>query len=485
MIPTSTHLTAVPSVAPPATPSPSTTPGKLPPAAKWGIVASILLVLLLLARPGHSQSPRWQWAVQATGSSISQVKNVAVDASGNTYLVGFFSENIRFGAVELISQGASDLFVAKLSPQGNWEWAVAAGGTGSDRATGVALDAEGHVFIAGSFSNEVSLAGQTLRSHGAMDVFVAQLSAAGKWQWATSAGGAGQDLASALVASGSGELVVAGYFMEAAAFGTRQVVSNGSTDAFVAQLSRTGSWNWATAAGGSSNDDAWALAATPAGEVYVTGYFSDTVTFGTTTLTGHGTDDGFVGKLSRAGQWQWVAPALGTGTVYGRALVADPAGGVFVTGSFSGKASFSEMVLSANNDDGFVGRLNGAGQWQWVTSVSSEDLESVVGIALDKMGKLYVAGTFSRQVRGGRFELTSRGLTDVFVGYLSTTGDWLGLTGAGGADNDDAQALTLAPGGEVYISGGFSQAASFGTSPLQAAAATTQVYVGRATVPQP
>jgi hypothetical protein len=458
---------------------------KMPPGAKWGLFTGVLLGLLLLARPGYSQSPRWQWAVQAAGSSVSQVKNVAVDAQGNTYLVGFFSENIRFGATSLISQGASDLFVAKLSPQGNWEWAVAAGSTGSDRATGVTLDAQGHVFIAGSFSNQMSLAGKTLRSQGAMDVFVAQISTAGKWQWATSAGGPGQDLASALTTSGPGELVVAGYFMDTAAFGTRQVVSNGSIDAFVAQLSRTGSWNWATAAGGTSNDDAWALAATPAGDIYVTGYFSDTVTFGTTTLAGRGTDDGFVGKLNHAGQWQWVAAATGTGTVYGRALVADPAGGVFVTGSFSGKATFDQLALSANNDDGFVGHLNGVGQWQWVTSLSSDELESVVGIALDKMGKLYVAGTFSRQVKGGRFELTSRGLTDVFVGYLNTTGDWLGLTGGGGADNDDAQAMTLAPGGEVYIGGGFSQAASFGTSPLQAATATTQVYVGRATVPQP
>lgn len=471
----------MPTSNPPTAPA----PGKLPPAAKWGLFASILLLLLLAARPGHSQSPRWQWAVQATGSSVSQVKNVAVDASGNTYLVGFFSQDIRFGATALTSQGASDLFVAKLSPQGNWEWAVAAGGAGSDRATGVALDATGHVFIAGSFSKEVSLAGKALRSQGETDVFVAQISTAGKWQWATSAGGPGQDLASALTATGTGELVVAGYFVETAAFGTRQVVSNGSIDAFVAQLSRTGGWNWATAAGGSSNDDAWALAATATGEVYVTGYFSDTVTFGATTLTGRGADDAFVGKLSRGGQWQWATAGTSTGTVYGRALVADPAGGVFVTGSFSGKATFDKMVLSANNDDGFVGRLDGAGQWQWATSLSSPELESVVGIALDKMGKLYVAGTFSRQVRGGAFELTSRGLTDAFVGYLSTTGDWLGLTGGGGADNDDAQAMALAPGGEVYISGGFGTAASFGTSPLQAAPATTQLYVGRATVPQP
>ncbi len=103
---------------------------------------------LLVALPSHAQTPRWQWAAQSNVSGSAVVKNIAVDAAGNSYAVGSFTEKVRFGATTLVSQGQSDLFVTKLSPAGNWEWAVAAGGGGNDNATG-------RVFVTGSFSQHV------------------------------------------------------------------------------------------------------------------------------------------------------------------------------------------------------------------------------------------------------------------------------------------------------------------------------------------
>lgn len=460
--------------------------GKLPSTRIWALFVLLLLLLLLLARPSHAQSPNWQWAVQSTGTGLSQVKNIAIDADGNSYVVGFFADNARFGSSVLISQGRSDLFAAKLSSAGIWEWAVAVGGSGSDNAAGVAVDASGHVFVTGSFSNQASFGTTTLTSRGDMDVFVAQISAQGQWLWAIGAGGPGQDQARDLTASSTGELLVAGQFAETAVFGTSQLISNGSSDAFVARLTRAGAWQWATAAGGTDNDEVTALTTNAAGEVYVTGYFSDSVMFGSSVLTGSGMDDAFVGKLNSAGRWQWATAATSSNTAYGKGITADPAGGVFVTGSFNGNAVFGTTRLCSNgSDDGFVARLTTSGQWQWTTVLASDYLESIVGIALDKMGKLYVAGTFSSTIRGGSFHLMSRGHQDVFVGYIDRAGTWLGLTAAGGATADETQAMALAPSGEIYVGGWFNTAASFGSSQLQATTPNAQAYVGRATVPQP
>ncbi|QKG51374.1 hypothetical protein [Hymenobacter sp. BRD67] len=448
-----------------------------------------MAVLLLAAQPGYCQSPQWQWAVQAAGSGTSQLKGVATDKEGNTYAIGFFTEKTDFEPISLTSQGKSDLFVAKLSPAGSWEWAIAAGSSGSDQGAGIALDASGAIFVTGSFSNQVTLGATTLTSQGATDVFVAQIGTDGQWLWATSAGGPGLDLARALATTGTGALVVAGQFAATAAFGPKTLTSNGISDAFVASLTPAGGWQWATAAGSEGNDEARALAVSGKGDIYVTGYFSALVAFGATTLRGRGLNDAFVGKLSSTGQWQWATAATGTNTAYGKGLAADPAGGVFVTGSFSGDAFFGPIHLCGDNDDGFVGRLSANGRWDWVKSISSPFLESIVGIALDKKGKLYVAGTFSDQIKAGGFQLVSHGHTDAFVGYLSRAGNWLGLTAAGGADDDDAQAMALAAGGEVYIGGEFSSEATFGSSQLQAAQPYTQLYVGRASVlpsaPQP
>jgi hypothetical protein len=449
-------------------------------------MAVMPLWLMLLAHTGYAQVPVWQWAVQSNGSGHAEVINIAVDAKGNSYAVGLFTEAVQFGPTTLISQGRSDLFIAKLSPTGQWDWAVGAGSPQSDRATGVAIDAAGQVFVTGCFTGQVSLGRNTLTSQGDMDVFVAQLSTEGQWQWATASGGPGIDRAYALTVSSTGNVLVAGQFAETATFGSSALISRGSTDVFVAQLTHSGNWQWATSAGGSSNDAASALATTATGEIYVTGYFSDTGTFGSSILTGLGIDDAFVGKLTSGGQWLWATAATGTNTAYGKGVMADPAGGVFVTGSYSGDAVFGATRLSSGgSDDGFVARLTDSGNWQWVSVLASDYLDNIAGIALDKMGKLYVAGTFSSTIRGAGFQLVSRGHQDIFVGYLTCTGTWLGLVAAGGTAVDEVQALALAPSGEVCIGGAFSAAATFGSVSLQSATSDSQACVGRATVPQP
>ena len=90
-------------------------------ASGFGLLkGALLLATLLAARPGQAQTPAWQWAAQSTGSGIGQLKSLAVDAEGNTYQAGYFTEAIQFGGTTLVSQGRSDIFVAKLSAAGRW-----------------------------------------------------------------------------------------------------------------------------------------------------------------------------------------------------------------------------------------------------------------------------------------------------------------------------------------------------------------------------
>ena len=450
-----------------------------------GLLKSVLLLAaVLLARPGQAQVPSWQWAAQSMGSGIGQLKSLAVDAEGNSYQVGFFTETIQFGSTTLVSQGRSDVFVAKLSSAGTWEWAVAVGSAGSDNAAGVAIDAAGRIFISGSFSDQVRFGATTLTSQGDMDVFVAQISPLGTWDWATAAGGSGLDLARALATTANGDVVVSGQFADTAAFGATQLMSIGGEDAFVARLEPNGQWQWAIGVGSPGNDEVTALAVDKAGDVYTTGYFSTRAQFGTTALIGRGMDDAFVGKLNKRGQWLWATVATATNTAYGKGIAVDPAGGVFVTGSFSGGAQFGATQLFSNSsDDGFVARLTNKGQWEWVAVLASDYLDSIVGIALGQTGQLHVAGTFSRTIRGGAFQLTSRGHQDVFVGSLTRQGAWLGLASGGGTATDETQAMALAPGGGLFIGGDFSSAATFGATQLQSGTAAAQVCIGRVSVP--
>lgn len=416
--------------------------------------AVFMLLLMVLAFPSYGQAPHWQWLKQPVGNGIAQVKSITTDTKGNSYVVGFFTERIEIGNITLVSNGQSDLFVGKISPNGKWAWAIAAGSPEPDQATGITLDAQGRVFVTGGFSQQVQLGKQTLKSRGEVDIFLAQVSPRGQWLWATAAGGTGNDWPRTVASGSAGNLMVAGQFSEEAFFGSTRVVSQGYTDAFVVQCTPTGSWQWVAIAGGQDNDDINAVATTVEGEVYVTGFFSDEATFGTTHLSGKGMDDAFVGRLSSAGHWQWATAGTGSNTAYGLGLVPDPEGGVYVTGSFSGDASFGTHHLnSKSGDDGFVARVTAAGKWDWVTTLTGNYLVRLTSITYTKQNKLCVAGFFYDTIRAGAHQLTSQGKSDILLGVLDTGGIWQNLLSAGGSGEDEAYGITTGVQDSICVGG--------------------------------
>ncbi len=62
-------------------------------------------------------------------------------------------------------------------------------------------------------------------------------------------------------------------------------------------LSQTPQWQWVKKAGGSGTDNGRSISVDGNGNLYVTGQFTGTATFGTTTLTSSGSNDVYVAKL--------------------------------------------------------------------------------------------------------------------------------------------------------------------------------------------
>jgi hypothetical protein len=426
--------------------------------------------LSVSSRTNHtSSSPIWGWAVKAGGPRHDGSTGIAVDSSGNAYVIGFFSRNASFGSTTL-SAGLFnfDIFVAKLDSTGAWQWAVRAGGSGldaDDHGLGIAVDSSGNAYVTGSFDhgygvNNASFGSTSLTSSGDEDIFVAKLNSTGAWQWAVKAGGTGADRGDGIAVDSSGNAYVTGFFSNNSSFGSTYLYFNGS-HTFIAKLNSTGGWQWAVKAGGyyaacplcrHGNG----IAVDSSGNAYVSGSFGNNASFGSTSLTSSGGLDIFVAKLNSTGAWQWAVKAGGTGGDRGMGIAVDSSGNAYVTGRFENNASFGSINLYGwMSQNIFVAKLNSTGGWQWVVKAVGNNWNMAYGIAVDSSGNAYVTGEFINTASFGSTSLNNTGLPDIFVAKLNSTGHWQWALKAGGPSNSDSGTGIAVDSSGVYVTGDF------------------------------
>ncbi|MBK8874682.1 MAG: SBBP repeat-containing protein [Bacteroidia bacterium] len=149
------------------------------------------------------------------------------------------------GVNNLTSAGFQDIFVAKLNTSGNFVWAHQLGSVADDYGNSVAVDATGNLYLAGYFQTTVDFnpgAGtNTLTSFGENDIFVAKFDPAGNFVWVNRMGGADFDYAYSIDVDATGNIYTTGGFGDIADFdpgaGVTNLTALGRVNAFVHKLS--------------------------------------------------------------------------------------------------------------------------------------------------------------------------------------------------------------------------------------------------------
>jgi hypothetical protein len=151
---------------------------------------------------------------------------VAIDAQNNSYITGFFTGTQNFGPTTLTGQGNNNAFVAKYAADGSQVWVESVGSPGANAgvvADWIAADPSGNTYVAGSFHGTVPFGPFTLTSvsNGHQDAFVAKLDPSGNVTWVSQFGisGTGGGTAYGVTVDGSGNVYATGYFSGTASFG--------------------------------------------------------------------------------------------------------------------------------------------------------------------------------------------------------------------------------------------------------------------------
>jgi len=425
----------------------------------------IYLILLLLACADISaqNDPGWQWAKQAGGTSSEAGYAIATDNNGNSYVAGYFYGTSFYGSVQLDSGGNSDIFVAKLDVQGNWIWAIQAGGASYDDAKCVAVDSSGNVYVSGYFSETATFGSIPLSSDGGREVFVAKADSDGNWLWALSAGDTNNERGLGIAVDDSGGVYLTGFFENTAYFGSLLLTSNGGSDIFVARLDEEGSWLWAINAGGTGSDVGRAISVSGNAYLDITGSFTETAQLGNTTLCSSGGKDVFVARLDTNGNWLWATKAGGSGADSANSISEDNAANLYLTGSFVGTAGFGDIPLTSNGlEDCFIAKLDGDGNWLWAVQAGGSGQDFGESVAVDNAANVYLTGTFVETACFGSHTFTCRGFVDIFAAKLDSDGNWQWAIQAGGTNYDVSQGIAVDSSACVYLTGYFWGSTVFG-----------------------
>jgi len=449
--------------------------------------------------------------IVASGGSADFANGITVDAAGNAYVVGRTDAiaprpfPTTTGAFQPALAGASpgnpsDAFVTKLSPSGNGAvYSTYLGGTLTDSATDVAVDASGKAYVSGSTASTNFPTKDPIQaaSGGGTDGFVTVLNPTGTGLvYSTYLGGSGGDSATRIALDSSNAAYVSGTTSPVAGTAASPSLANnfpttagafqpvfgggaaGTTapfaapsDAFVTKINPAGSAvDYSTFLGGSQPDTGRSIAVDSTGAAYVTGATRSTTGFGTpgafqtTFASTDPTDsDAYVTKLNSAGSALTYSTYVGaTRSDTGTGIAVDGTGNAYITGetnstNFPTKNANQPNNASApgpNDSDSFVTKLNPGGtETVYSTYNGSNTFDNGTDIAVDSSGSAYAVGNTL-----GAFPLKNpvqvrTGDYDSYLTKFRPNGSVDYSTIYGGGSRDFGNGVAADSAGNAYIAG--------------------------------
>jgi hypothetical protein len=445
-----------------------------------------VLVCLAILFVNSVQAQNYEWATTIGGTRIAGSANsgtsVAFDASGNVYSVGSFQGTVDFdpgtGVVNIASYGTgtnNTFYISKLDSAGNFLWAKRIGSaSGTCEAFDMAMDVNGNILIAGTFSGtkdfDPNSGISNLIANGS-DAFVMKMSSNGDLIWAKNFG----NQANSIAIDASNNIYTTGTFSGTnqdfdPGVGSLLLNSVGSTDIFVSKLDANGNLVLAFGLGQSSGDDnGISICLSGNSHFYITGTFKNTLdvdpsagVFNLINLTSRST---YLVKYTLSGVFVWGKQFDNLRNP--KSIIADAIGNVYATGDFNNPIDFDPGIAVATitpiGTDAFILKLNSDGNYLWAKRFMNSTGNSM---GFDAFGNLVTVGIFNSNPTDfdpgtGVFSLSCSGGDDVFLSVLTATGNFVSALRVGNSGNDGGNCVAIDAIGNIAVTGFFSGTVDF------------------------
>lgn len=340
------------------------------------------------------------WAKQYSIAAQS----IAVDGGGTIYLTGNFTGTADFdlgsGVYNLTALG-QDVFIIKLSAEGNFLWAKQVGGTLGESSSCINVSTSGNIYIGGSFGAENSTTSYTadfnsdpsvsneLTTVGGRDGFILSLNSSGEFLWVRQKGTINTDAIACIAIDGNENIIYAGlskYY-----------------NYFIEKVDLSNNLLWTTNL--ISGVQIFSISTDPNRNILVSGNFSGTVDFnpgtGVKNYTASSSQDGFLEKFDDNGNFLWAVHIRSNGTA--NSIAADASGNVYTAGHFGGNGNVDfdpgpgTFNLKASTRATYIQKLNANGNFIWVKQIAGDNKSRTFakGIVVNTNGDIYTNFEFS------------------------------------------------------------------------------------------
>lgn len=437
------------------------------------------LFIYSLLTSAYCSSQSWQWARHFGNASGT----LCLDSSGNNYLTGNLGLKGIFGSDTIQANGQwGDAFVTKIDKDGNFIWTKQVGGNESLIQTGE----QGNDIVYENSTNSIIFCGNmnTLSATigtcnvGSGDLFfISKLDTSGNCVWAQpfTMPSASSGGPTRIAVDNNGYVYMIGSISKQMSFCNTTIQPGG----FLAKFnSLNGACVWAKKISESSGGAGSICLYN--NKLYLGGFSAnDTLKLDTATAYCY-VNDIFISEFDTAGNVQWVKTMGGPNSDGSRSISLDGSGNIYVTGLFKDTAYFGTAMLSnGTNKDWFLAKYSNTGNFIWVRQAHiTGNIYNDYSVSSDVAGNVYVSGGFSGTAVFGTYTVTATTPTDLFVVRYDNNGNCIGVVQTGNHQFGVGPVISNKTGG-FYVAGEFADTTSFGSYVLPNYDGGTDVFVAR------
>jgi hypothetical protein len=421
------------------------------------------------------------WA-KSIGTSSKEVSNaMALDALGNSYITGYFVGQTDFdpsSSTANLTPSNGDIYVAKYDSSGNYDWAFQIGDSDFENGHAIATDNKGHFWAGGYFVDEVDfdpssntriLKSPDRRNDNSYFARYTQASGAYDTAWTVADRLGGDDEILDLCHDSKGNIYATGYFNGSIDFDpsekTAILNSKGGFDIFLAKYDCKGDYLWSFNLGAGNNDVGQAITVDSKDNVYITGFFVDTIDLDPSSSNAQFISNGyteiFLAKYDPNGNYKWGHTIGGRSSDVGYGIATDSSNNVWVTGYFRSTVDFDPGIgttsLTARNYDAFITKYDQYGNYKLAKYIGGSSNNFGYGLINGTHNCVYVTGEFRNTCdfdpSSSTANLRTSGTADPFIAKYDSLGNYIWAIGMFGSGSDQANDIGIDENENVYIGG--------------------------------